>query len=190
MYRQIWIVFDAGESAFNNDCNDGDVNIYPGSTEIVGNGIDEDCDGMEFCYLDNDGDGFGTPSVIVSSDVDCNDASESMLDTDCDDGDPNIYPGAPEIGGNGIDEDCDGMDAPCCFDVRGNIDNIPFPDIAGTGGTDIADLVYFVSFSFGGGPAPVCTDEADVDGSTTLDIADIVYLVSFMFSGGPAPLPC
>ena len=81
----------------------------------------------------------------------------------------------------------------CCFDVRGNVDNTPDPDVAGVIGVDIADLVYLVAFSFGGGPAPVCTEEGDLDGSggaLPIDIADIVYLVDFMFGGGPAPVAC
>ena len=77
---------------------------------------------------------------------------------------------------------------PCCLGIRGNIDNDLMDEI------NIADLVYFVDYSFGNpsGPEPECFDEADVDASTDLDIADIVYLVSYMFGipSGPAPLIC
>lgn len=76
----------------------------------------------------------------------------------------------------------------CCVGIRGNVDGDILEEI------NIADLVYFVDFSFGTppGPAPPCFEEADVDGSLELNIADIVYMVDYMFGtpGGPAPLDC
>ncbi|NLX20030.1 MAG: hypothetical protein GXY53_12240, partial [Desulfobulbus sp.] len=53
---------------------------------------------------DADGDGFTT-----ASDGSCV-ASEEI---DCDDTNPNIHPGALEICGDGIDQDCDGKDSLC-----------------------------------------------------------------------------
>ncbi|MFQ5453136.1 MAG: hypothetical protein ACE5D6_03000, partial [Candidatus Zixiibacteriota bacterium] len=58
----------------------------------------------------------------------------------------------------------------------------------------IADLVYFVDYSFSQppGPAPPCIPEANVDLIGGVDIADIVYMVDYMFTQppGPAPVNC
>lgn len=78
------------------DCNDADSSIYPGATEIPGDGIDQNCDGIDPAdpnTTDDDGDGL------------------SEADGDCDDTNGSIYPGAIDIPGDGIDQDCDGQDA-------------------------------------------------------------------------------
>jgi len=36
-----------------------------------------------------------------------------LSDVDCDDGNPTVYPGAVEICGDNLDQDCDGQDLPC-----------------------------------------------------------------------------
>jgi len=80
----------------------------------------------------------------------------------------------------------------CCIADRGNADGGP-DDGTLTNSVDISDLVFIVAFSFQGGQAPVCVEEADMDGSggpVPVDISDIVALVAFMFQGGAPPVPC
>ena len=56
-------------------------------------------------YEDSDGDGYGNPMVPT---LDCTAPVNYVADnTDCDDGNAAIYPGAPELC-NGLDDDCNG----------------------------------------------------------------------------------
>ncbi|MEQ1502439.1 MAG: putative metal-binding motif-containing protein, partial [Myxococcota bacterium] len=57
-------------------------------------------------YPDLDGDGFGDRTAPTEA---CERPALSVDDpTDCDDGDPNVHPGATEAC-NGVDDDCDGV---------------------------------------------------------------------------------
>ena len=113
---------DAGESDLDTDCDDSDATIFPGATETVGDGVDQDCNGWDDvqCFVDGDGDGVGD-GQLISHDGDCTDTGEAITDGDCDDGDPAIYPGAPETPGDGVDQDCNGSDsAECLTDSDGD----------------------------------------------------------------------
>ncbi len=97
-------------AADDTDCDDTDAAVNPGATEIPGDGIESDCDGLELCYQDLDGDAYGTSTTIASGDTDCIDPTEAYVDGDCDDGDAFRFPGATEAVADGVDQDCDGLE--------------------------------------------------------------------------------
>ena len=89
------------------DCNNNNSSIYPGATEICGDGIDQDCSGADLpcaTCIDTDGDGYGSPGSAT-----CTNGSA----TDCNNNSSSIHPGATEICGDGIDQDCSGADLSC-----------------------------------------------------------------------------
>jgi hypothetical protein len=93
------------------DCDDNDNFAYPGGTETC-DGVDEDCDGTidnglssSTYYEDADGDTYGN---AAASQLACSAPAGYVVDdTDCDDGDAGINPGAAEQYGDAEDEDCD-----------------------------------------------------------------------------------
>ncbi len=107
----------AGYAKLDGDCNDGDATVHPGATEICGDGIDNNCDGQidEGCsvsftyYSDFDGDGYGKTNSPFTSPDPTPPAGYAKLDGDCNDGDATVHPGATEICGDGIDNNCDGQ---------------------------------------------------------------------------------
>ena len=67
--------FDGDGSLDNEDCDPSNPAVYPGADDGYGDGIDQNCDGIDGNAVDQDGDGYTNA-------------------LDCDDSDPDIHPGA------------------------------------------------------------------------------------------------
>lgn len=107
-----------GYVADSTDCDDTAATVHPGGTEVCDElNVDENCDGTAEAddsigatqwKADDDGDGFGDPSVTVSQcDAPPGYVTTASGDEDCDDSDPAVNVDATEAC-NGYDDDCDG----------------------------------------------------------------------------------
>jgi photosystem II stability/assembly factor-like uncharacterized protein len=99
------------------DCDDADHIVHPGASEIC-DGIDNDCNGdideadpgldtstYLVWYLDDDGDGYGEPTTAILA---CSQPAGYVAnDSDCDDNQAAIHPGATEAC-NGLNDTCTG----------------------------------------------------------------------------------
>ncbi len=92
------------------DCDDSDPDVNPAADEVC-NEIDDDCDQQidegvqDTWYRDADEDGYGDPDNSVEA---CESPEGyNPFGSDCDDGDPEVYPAAVEDC-NGVDDNCDG----------------------------------------------------------------------------------
>ncbi|MFN7143592.1 MAG: MopE-related protein [Myxococcota bacterium] len=84
-----------GWPAGDQDCDDTDPARADCLTEILGDGVDQDCNGFDATPEDTDGDGH---------------AAEAYGGDDCNDERGYVYPGANDTAGDGVDADCDGRD--------------------------------------------------------------------------------
>jgi hypothetical protein len=89
-----------GWTVDEGDCDDSDPSTHPEAEEEV-DGVDNDCNGSvdegTIAY-DDDGDGYCESSPCVNT---------SLTESDCDDNDASVHPGAEEVV-DGVDNDCDG----------------------------------------------------------------------------------
>ncbi len=125
----------SGYANTSDDCNDANNAIYPGATETC-NSIDDDCDlatdeglATSVFYADTDGDGFGNAASSINS---CYVTVAGYVsdNTDCNDSNGAVYPGATEVC-NTIDDNCDlVVDDP----LAGTVVSITNADCGGTSG--------------------------------------------------------
>lgn len=117
------------------DCNDNDSLIHPNADDIC-DFVDNDCDGADDMedsqgvtpwYADVDGDLHGDINNVVLGCLPATSSAapfgflQSPVD-DCDDLNPETWPGAPELVADGIDQDCDLRE--WCY-IDGDADGAP-----------------------------------------------------------------
>lgn len=104
---------EPGESGVGGDCDDTDASINPGAKEVC-DGLDQNCNGTAdenattaaTWYSDADTDGYGDAAVTETS---CVQPDGYIADnTDCNDSDQAINPGAEEVCDD-TDNDCNGL---------------------------------------------------------------------------------
>lgn len=118
-------------------------------------------DDITFVSLDEDGDGYGPGT--------------GRRGGDCNDADPNTYPGAPELPADGIDQDCDGLvdnavtiyTNPTQFQTDGINKGVPaFTKIDFEGLAETAAIgTQYTNLGIVFGPTPGLTAEANVYGT-------------------------
>ncbi|MCY1031921.1 MopE-related protein [Corallococcus sp. BB11-1] len=111
-----------------SDCNDSNSSVRPGATEYC-DGVDNNCNGSTdegvkpTWYFDSDGDGYGVGGLSIQA---CTRPTRyASVAGDCNDSNPNIRPGAPEV--------CDGVDNNCNYLPDDGVGSIWYRDADGDG---------------------------------------------------------
>jgi len=154
------------------DTGGGPVDV-PGCTEIFACNYnpaatvdDGSCEyPYDIVYEDLDGDGIGGDAGIA--DICTLGPGLSLFTGDCNDSDPDVYPGAPGTGED-LDNNCDGV-----VDGDEVAPNLCPEDVNNDGFISVADVLQVLG-EFG--CAATCTNDVNGDGAVT--VADILAILS------------
>ncbi|MGB3074452.1 MAG: MopE-related protein [Chitinophagales bacterium] len=129
--HSVWVMGSSSVSGYVSndlDCNDATGTIHPGAQETCNN-IDDNCNGETdeiagtAFYADADMDGFGNPGAALTA---CAAPSGYVADnSDCNDVESHIYPGATEV--------CNGLDDNCDAQIDDGVQSLFYPDADGDG---------------------------------------------------------
>ena len=150
-----------GDTVCSGDCDDADAAVGPAIVEVC-NAIDDNCDTAVDEGFDVDADSF-----FDGADAGCV-LAYSLVD--CDDVDPLIFPGAVEVCGDGIDDDCSGFADDVAMSFAGPGGGTTIPDAAGN-----HDLQFDLAVSLSGALVDVNV-EVDITHVWDSDLA--LWLVS------------
>ncbi len=154
---------DTASFCGGTDCDDTNAAVNPAAAEFCTDGIDNNCDGSIDCDdatcisdpdceacagADTDGDGFSTLGGVCGP-------------VDCDDTDPQVFPGAPKI--------CDGKDSNC----DGRADFSTDVDADGDGAAKCAPDCDDADPNRSPGFLEVCDDGIDNDCDNLADETDV-----------------
>ena len=173
------------------DCDDGDATVSPGAVELCATAYDDDCDGLDgdadpggvsdgvLGYKDDDRDGYGALPVVV-----CTYSGSVVAEgDDCDDTDVFVNPGATEVCGDGIDNDCD-SDSDCSWSGTRAAEEAAASFVEGVGVGDGLGHAAALGDVDGDGRVDLATGAPFVDVSSSSE--GTVYLFSGLPLGGPA----
>ena len=91
-------------AASAGDCNDQIAAVHPGAKEVC-NDLDDDCNGGTDEGCDDDLDLWCDATMtVIGTPLTCSEGKK-----DCNDNAQGVNPGAKEICGNGVDDNCDGL---------------------------------------------------------------------------------
>ena len=175
----------AGFVSLGGDCDDQDATRNPGAEEVC-NELDDNCDGTvdggaadtSTWYRDADEDGFGGDELSLES---CEAPAGYIAEAgDCNDDSDLAWPGNPEVCGDGLDNDCNGLSSEPCLgealEGAQRIDGEAGGDHAGRGLFGPGDLD-------GDGLDDLLVSATEHDGTAALN-AGMVYLLRGPVSPG------